>query len=1488
MRLPFLTIFLVLASTAFILAQVDSVVVFNEIHYHPADDVAGTEFIELYNQNSVPVDLSGWTLEGAGSFSFAKGAWIEGRSYLVLAKDPAALGVAAIGALSGSVGNAGEQLTLRNHNQRIMDRVDFGDSRPWPSGPDGSGATLAKRVASTSSSSAAHWTTSATLGGTPGEENSVVAAADLVVFSEVPGSTESSFWLELHNPGDQSVDLTTLECFSGTGETVLLEGSLGSQEFRQVMLESLPTPGTRFFLTQPSSNAYLDTVIVQDHPRARLEFPHGRFLQPDATTPGAVNSVALDNRIVINEIMYHHRPNYQDPADPTSRYRPNDEEWLELINHSDTEVDLSGWRLRDGIRYDFDQGVRLDPGAYLVVGKDLETLQAKYPEVAMVGGYQGSLTNSGDRVELQDPLGNPVDVVQYRDDQPWPAEADGQGSSMELKHPQMDNITPGAWAASDESVNSEWHTYTYRAKAERPVYTAGVRNFDELRVGFLQAGRCLMDNVSVIEDPDGPKRQLVRNRTFGSLFAPITSSGWRLLGTHSLSEAVSEPDTGSVLKIEAASTMNYLNNLCEADLTSPIQIGTDYEISFDAKWLGGSPQLRTEGYYNQFAKKHILHMPDKHGTPGRQNTAYVVLPQPTFGDLLHSPAVPSASDAIEVSVQADSTNDLKRITLVYSADEEDWQTVPMSLSNERYRAKVPPQSNGTVVQFYVEAEDSEGGVATFPAEGPTSGAFAKVDGVAPTDRRQSMRLITRHSDASGLHARIDILSNLRRDCTVIMNETEIFYNCGVRLRGSMFSRSGGGQSGLNIKFPADQLFRGTQSTIIVRLRNPQEILVKHMANQAINVPASYNDFVELRGYRNGQSGLGRMEMSRFGENYLAGAFEDGASSPMFKMEGIRDFLTAGAGGVKNPQPVGWIVQFDLEDLGDDKEQYRHVLRLISARKQDDYTGIMAMAKAFGAPDETLRESVESILDTDQWTRMMAIMSLCGIADVYPVENPHNFNFYRRPTDGKFIALPWDWDFTFNLAASSRIIDPKNSRKNLWRMLKAPGINRLYRGHMLDLIDTVYNERYAREWFDRYAEVAGVSYNSSISYVRSRSSSVKTQASAPTTFSITSNDGKDFAVDSPEVALQGKGGVRILTIEHVESGLQIRPDWLDDETWQLTLPLSEEINKITLQARDYQGSTGSLFVPTGLDVVTVTNTSGLDAPRSATLHISEIMYHPAEPLEEEIAAGFEDQNAFEYIELLNTGTRTLDLSGVGFSSGVQLNLKDGASLAPGAYGLLVANRAAFEFRYGGGLPILGSYTGRLANSGERLTLSGSHRRIIQQIRYHDTAPWPEAADGEGLSLSLINVLPETDPALAESWKASSANPGEGPSDLVFQGLSYAEWADAAFAVTDAKAFDQDADGDGFVNGIEFALASDPKDSTSVPSITVSDNDEGISLRYTRRGNAEADVQVETSIALSNWQPLTQGQVNPASDSVSVKLGDLENGIHLRLKVSLIAP
>ena len=156
------------------------------------------------------------------------------------------------------------------------------------------------------------------------------------------------------------------------------------------------------------------------------------------------------------------------------------------------------------------------------------------------------------------------------------------------------------------------------------------------------------------------------------------------------------------------------------------------------------------------------------------------------------------------------------------------------------------------------------------------------------------------------------------------------------------------------------------------------------------------------------------------------------------------------------------------------------------------------------------------------------------------------------------------------------------------------------------------------------------------------------------------------------------------------------------------------------------------------------------PLNNYLRITEIMYNPPAPTAAEIAAGYTDNNSFEYVELANTGSTNLQLSGVKFTKGVTFTFGN-VTLQPGQRILVVKDLAAFAFRYGSGYNIAGAYSGKFDNSGEEVTLE-SASSVIQDFTYDDNGAWPGRADGKGSSLEVKNTAGDyNDP---DNWRSSS--------------------------------------------------------------------------------------------------------------------------------------
>ena len=157
-----------------------------------------------------------------------------------------------------------------------------------------------------------------------------------------------------------------------------------------------------------------------------------------------------------------------------------------------------------------------------------------------------------------------------------------------------------------------------------------------------------------------------------------------------------------------------------------------------------------------------------------------------------------------------------------------------------------------------------------------------------------------------------------------------------------------------------------------------------------------------------------------------------------------------------------------------------------------------------------------------------------------------------------------------------------------------------------------------------------------------------------------------------------------------------------------------------------------------------------------LRISELHFNPADPSAAEIAAGFIDNDDFEFIELFNPSTTgTINLSGVQLSDGVIFSFGD-VDLLPGERVVVVEDVDAFMERYGDSANVLGQWSGGLSNSGEEVTLLDSSLEEITSINYGDNDPWYNAADGHGFSLVLEDPVntPVDELGKFYSWRSST--------------------------------------------------------------------------------------------------------------------------------------
>ncbi|MEJ2493779.1 MAG: lamin tail domain-containing protein, partial [Ignavibacteriaceae bacterium] len=144
--------------------------------------------------------------------------------------------------------------------------------------------------------------------------------------------------------------------------------------------------------------------------------------------------------VVINEINYNSSSNY-DSGD-----------WIEFYNTSNSSVDLSGWIFKDeddSHSFAIPEGTSLPIDGYIVICRDSVLFKNIYPDCNnFIGNFDFGFDRSGELLRLYDDNLSLIDSVHYDDELPWVTEPDGNGPTLSLINPFLDNSVAQSWKAS--------------------------------------------------------------------------------------------------------------------------------------------------------------------------------------------------------------------------------------------------------------------------------------------------------------------------------------------------------------------------------------------------------------------------------------------------------------------------------------------------------------------------------------------------------------------------------------------------------------------------------------------------------------------------------------------------------------------------------------------------------------------------------------------------------------------------------------------------------------------------------------------------------------------------------------------------------------------------------------------------------------------------------------------------------------------------------
>jgi hypothetical protein len=313
-------------------------IVMNEIYSRgTADD---PDWIEIYNDSDVEVNISGYLIYDGGGQSIAKpklaipdGTLIPAKGFFVMVVDVE--GEAGFGLSSG-----GEEVWMENAKGNLIDNVVFPAFEPNQSygrNPDGS----------------PNWEVLNTI--TKGAPNSTSDPVAIIVINEIysTGNAENPDWIELYNASDFEANIGGYKIYDSGGQS-------GPKPKKEIPAGTvIPAKGwfvivvddedeSGFGLSSNGEEVWLENIagtIIDNITFPALEEGQsfGRFPDGDANwqvlfiaTHGAANDDSMPpvaGAVVMNEIY--------------SNGTVEDPDWIEFFNTSDTEIDISGYKIYD-------------------------------------------------------------------------------------------------------------------------------------------------------------------------------------------------------------------------------------------------------------------------------------------------------------------------------------------------------------------------------------------------------------------------------------------------------------------------------------------------------------------------------------------------------------------------------------------------------------------------------------------------------------------------------------------------------------------------------------------------------------------------------------------------------------------------------------------------------------------------------------------------------------------------------------------------------------------------------------------------------------------------------------------------------------------------------------------------------------------------------------------------------------------------------------
>jgi hypothetical protein len=244
--------------------------VITEIMYNPPESGTDSlEFIEIYNNDNVSVDLLNYTVKyGSAQYTFTTSHTIAPQNFVILAPNKSAVdhfyNVNSIQISTSGLSNSGTFIVLKDAQNRLVDSVYYMPTSPWPTQANGQGYSLTLCDPNSDDTLPSNWYVS---GHWVGSVNGYAVFADPNSLCILTSMEENQQPLLLYpNPTSEFVtivsptEFSTIQLYNIMGKRIYQEQLSAPQKQYTLSLRTLPAG--MYFLTVQTQQSSIKTPLI--------------------------------------------------------------------------------------------------------------------------------------------------------------------------------------------------------------------------------------------------------------------------------------------------------------------------------------------------------------------------------------------------------------------------------------------------------------------------------------------------------------------------------------------------------------------------------------------------------------------------------------------------------------------------------------------------------------------------------------------------------------------------------------------------------------------------------------------------------------------------------------------------------------------------------------------------------------------------------------------------------------------------------------------------------------------------------------------------------------------------------------------------------------------------------------------------------------------------------------------------------------------------